>query len=378
MSRRSQKTDGRIYGPEPWAVVRGVELCHWDLWFLVVICDLSGGKRELVALLEGHRRCHDAEAKLSHLLDLETRLTAGGVSHDEVLDGVTVDRALLRKARNKVIEQSAWRPTKAMIDTPRKLLRDRAMRGHWAKFPVDPATCERAFDRFCRPEGDYGWRFTPLVAHTVERTWSEERLRAESAAGRVAADRATMTRIIDLMEHVDDSMADMSTVFEDVLAHYVAEVWDAGLDPEVALRDGIELGVWEDYGLTDDMRPFLRSIKAAHVEPAIQLFSETTAELFINGLERPFATAHAMWATLLVANSRFAEFEGLALRFGPDAWRPVIELAETAVRAGRRDVALAVFAAVNRPGPRREQFQEKCRELTGENAPPYVPRARPV
>ncbi|MBI3206383.1 MAG: hypothetical protein HYZ29_32905 [Myxococcales bacterium] len=274
MSRRAQKTDGRIYGPEPWAVVRGVELSHWDLWFVVVMRDLSGGKRELVELLKSRPRCHDVEGKLSHLLDLESRLIAGGVSHAEVLQGVTVDRALLRKARDKVIEQSAWRPTQAMIDTPRKLLRDRAMRGHWPKFPVDPATCERAFDRFCRPEGDYGWRFTPLLAHTVERTWGDERQRAESAAGRVAADRATMTRIIDLMEHADDSMADMSTLFDDVLVQYVAEVWDAGLDPEVALRDGIELGVWEDYGLTDDMRPFLRSIPPVHVERAIQIFYE--------------------------------------------------------------------------------------------------------
>ncbi len=173
MSRRSAKPDGRIYGPEPWAVVRGVELSHWDLWFVVVMSSLSGGKRELVELLKSRR--HDVEAKLSHLLDLESRLIAGGVSHADVLQGVTVDRALLRKAGDKVIEQSAWRPTQAMIDTPRKLLRDRAMRGHWPKFLVEPATCERAFDRFCRPEGDYGWRFTPLLAHTVERTWGDGR-----------------------------------------------------------------------------------------------------------------------------------------------------------------------------------------------------------
>lgn len=184
MSRRSAKPDGRIYGPEPWAVVRGVELSHWDLWFVVVMSSLSGGKRELVELLKSRR--HDVEAKLSHLLDLESRLIAGGVSHADVLQGVTVDRALLRKAGDKVIEQSAWRPTQAMIDTPRKLLRDRAMRGHWPKFLVDPATCERAFDRFCRPEGDYGWRFTPLLAHTVERTSGPcgTRRRPRSGAGR--------------------------------------------------------------------------------------------------------------------------------------------------------------------------------------------------
>lgn len=60
MSRRSATPSGRIYGPEPWAVVRGVELSHWDLWFVVVMSSLSGGKRELVELLKSRR--HDVEA----------------------------------------------------------------------------------------------------------------------------------------------------------------------------------------------------------------------------------------------------------------------------------------------------------------------------
>jgi len=51
-----------------------------------------------------------------------------------------VDYALRRKALAKVLEQQDVRnPTPAMIETPRKLLFDRAMRGYWADFPMNPA-----------------------------------------------------------------------------------------------------------------------------------------------------------------------------------------------------------------------------------------------
>ena len=113
------------------------------------------------------------------------------------------------------------------------------------------------------------------------------------------------------------------------------------------------------------MRPFLRRIPLEHVDHAIQIFFETTAELMIHGREYQFETAHAMWATLLAAHARFDEFERLAKRLGSDAWRPVVELAAAAVAGGRLDVARAVIAAADRPGPHRDALREKFRELVG-------------
>lgn len=326
--------------------------------------DLSGGKRELVRLLRADRR-HDGEEKLSHLLDLETRLLAAGLSHEDVLLLVNIDKPLLRKARDKILEQAAGRPSRAMTETPRNLLRDRAMRGHWAKFPFDPAAWECTFGPLCRPVGDYGWRMTPVVVMSMENAWKLARVASPSAAARVAADRATLTRIIDLMDHIDDSMAEMAELYKQVLDAYTAEVWVAGVEPEVVLRDGIELGIWENYGLSGDMRMLFKRMPPEHVELAVQVFYETTAELFINGLERASEEAHGLWAVLLMEQARFADFAALVNRMSPATWWPVIELAKVAVAAGHLDVADAVFIAADRPGADRDRIREKRHEILG-------------
>ena len=332
--------------------IRGEELSHWDLWFLVVMYELPDGKRDLVLTLKRHAQrdfgSHrdDVERKLCHLLDLETRLIVAKLAHADVLAEAPLGKRLSRRARDKVLNQHAGRHlSPAMINTPRKRLSERATRGHWERFPVDPRDYEPAFGHhLVRPTGYYDYRMTPVVAEMLDDKRDRLRASATSAAAQIAVDRLAMTLIVELMEHVDDH-GDMGPIFDPALGAYAGEVWEAGLDPELVLRDGIEFGVWEDYGLSAGMEVFLAAVPAAHQDLAVQILAETRAELLINGLEYEHRNALSMWSTFLVAHERFDEFEFLVSRLGADASPLIATMADSAEAASRHAVADAVLAA---------------------------------
>ncbi|MHB1555311.1 MAG: hypothetical protein ACYCZP_15505 [Acidimicrobiales bacterium] len=55
----------------------------------------------------------------------------------------------------------------------------------------------------------------------------------------------------------------------------------------------------------------------------------------------------------------------VAARLGTDHWREVEALAESALRSKRRDVAIGVFQAADRPGRHQQRLRERCTSLTG-------------
>ncbi len=117
MGRRSRGTDSRIFGPEAWAVIDGVELSHWDLWFLVVMHDLSGGKRELVRLLRGVRR-YDGEEKLG--ADVRMRRFSSSlapVTSEEILAGTAAQEGCVALAPFGSSWAVAWRTALAGTET---------------------------------------------------------------------------------------------------------------------------------------------------------------------------------------------------------------------------------------------------------------------
>ena len=76
-----------------------------------------------------------------------------------------------------------------------------------------------------------------------------------------------MTVVIEAMDRVDDSLAEVSTMFREIEQAYLADLAGfAGVDG--LLRDLIELTIWEDYGLIEGVEPFLRSLPVEHAEPA--------------------------------------------------------------------------------------------------------------
>jgi hypothetical protein len=149
------------FGPETWEEIAGRDWSLWDLWFCVVATldhdgDLDALTDTFVGALRSHGN-HDRgvnEAKLSHLTDLRARLRdANLVAADLARPDLLADQKITRRAREKVtgrISLEGRACTPAMVDTPRRLLQQRARVGHWSSFPSDPA---RFFERF-RPAVD--------------------------------------------------------------------------------------------------------------------------------------------------------------------------------------------------------------------------------
>lgn len=74
----------------------------------------------------------DAEAKLSHIDDLEKRCVSLRVSSREALRGECLDRQLGRLERAKILDRYVddRDKTTPMRETPRARLRERALRGY--------------------------------------------------------------------------------------------------------------------------------------------------------------------------------------------------------------------------------------------------------
>lgn len=135
-----------IFGAEAWATVAGVEWCHFDWWFaLVVTRDFDGDPDALRAQLETtlrsslHRRA-DTQAELSHLAELRARLDAAGLDFGDLAEADEADMPILGKARRKVLDQAldGRAMTTPMRDTPARRLEQRARYRSWEKFPTNP------------------------------------------------------------------------------------------------------------------------------------------------------------------------------------------------------------------------------------------------
>lgn len=83
----------------------------------------------------------------------------------------------------------------------------------------------------------------------------------------------------------------------------------------------------------------------------------------------------ALVAYLQAATGRLDRLVPTAERLGCDQWMPIVALAQTALAAGRRDLALEVFAAANRPGLHQDYLTARSLELTGQPPPRHHLRA---
>ncbi|MDA8357338.1 MAG: hypothetical protein M0Z95_13840 [Actinomycetota bacterium] len=82
-------------------------------------------------------------------------------------------------------------------------------------------------------------------------------------------------------------------------------------------------------------------------------------------LDYPADQAREQLAWLAVAGRRFTRYMEVASRLGSDHWREVEALAESALRSKRRDLAVEVFQAADRPGRHQQRLRERCTSLTG-------------
>jgi hypothetical protein len=362
-----------IFGPETWSEVRGEAFTYWDRWLLRLAVDEAAGLLGVATQLEARRTQRsfyeaDAEAKLAQLTDLGVRLQRLGVGPREVLgEQDATDKVLIRKANEKIFNQTGGRFTPAMRDTPRRRLRERAMRGHWKDFPVSPSPFEREMLSQLGGQHFLGWRETGCLADAIESLVDHAALSVSSDGGRLALHRAALTVIVESMERVDDSLADMATTFSKVWESYWALPWEqAGMPAAVFFRDLIEFTVWENYGMIDGLAAIFDDRAPDDAFVIESVFADLIPELRGGGFDHQEENALRLRVEFLVALGMYELFVDAAAELGARTWIPITAMAEAAMAAGNRPLALAVFAAADQPGLQRDHLRDLCTKMTGE------------
>jgi hypothetical protein len=375
-----------IFGPEPWQEAAGRTWSHWDLWYcLVLVSDFDGDWAALAEELWRRRSPYlltlDEESKVSHLDDLRARLADARLGPTDLVAEATDDSKLLAKARRKVLDQPLDRGrdlTPAMRATPRERLWCRAMHGHWERFPASPTSAHARFaDQVARARrrgrGGYG------IAQTLQPLLDDQdrRLTGDPAA-RMALWRGLLTAGIEALGEVRDRDGELAGFLGGSLATYARLPWQpTGIEAEVYFADLCELCVWENHGLLyrRETAPFA-GVDVQHHDLVERLLWSLAAELDGHRLGYQAEVAMGLVAYLQAATARLDRLVATAERLGSDQWMPIVALAETALAAGRRDLARRVFAAGIRPGRHQVYLAARCLELTGE--PPPRRRLRAV
>lgn len=278
------------------------------------------------------------------------------------------------KARKKLFDQTVPERdyTQAMRETPRDRLSRRARTGHWKQFPVSPE--KYAGDLlFTVEEYDYydDSQGTQLTRE-LDTRWEKLSKRAErSPKNALALHRAMLLACLVAQERADDSSGEIGMVFSDAIKKYAVVPWETtGIEPEVFIRDAVEFATWEDYGQGDSLEAIFEKLDRKHGDLAIRIFDETVAELEKYGVfEYQAREALGFKTVLIIGHRRFDDFVPLATKLRSSAWRPIVTMAEAAMKAKKPDLALAVFGAANQPGMQQDVLAKECRRVTGKKMP---------
>jgi len=365
-----------VFGPEPWSELAGRPWSYWDLWLAAVAaCDYGGSLDELEAHLVGELRSplggrESVEAKLSHLADLRSRLEGAGLTPTELATpDVLADKRVLGKTRNEVrdswVEGRAMTP--AMVETPRVLLVRRARFGHWTAFPVDPGLYYKSFRRHVEVK-DHISKYKSFAA--VDRVG--ERLRrldepSLTAAQRLALYRAFHSAGLELADRTDDSHGNVGQLRRDAWHIYLGLEWQTtGLRVEDYWADVCDLVVFEPYALDykEETLPW-RHVAAGEAELIEGFLVSLATECASHHLDYQAEEALQQLAWLAVAGRRFTRYVETATRLGSEHWMPIEAMAESALRSGRRELAIDVFRAADRPGFHQQHLHQRCLALTG-------------
>ena len=365
-----------VFGPEPWEEIGGGIWSHWDLWFCAVaVADhdfcLDQLEERLAGELQDRTGSREGtESKLSHLDDLRVRLDDAGLAPGDLATrDVLSERGLLAKARKKLAARylEGRAKTPAMIETPRVRLERRSRMGHWDAFPVNPERYYRSFRRNVEVKDHVSKNRSFSAVRRIE-----ERLESLDKAGlavgeRLALYRAFHTAGLELAERADDSFGNVGEMRREAWHTYLGIDWQAaGMAPEAYWADLCDLVVFEDYALEFEEETLSwHHVPAGQAELVEGVLLALEAECRAFHLDYPADQARQQLAWLAVAGRRFTRYMEVASRLGTDHWREVEALATSALRSKRRDLAVEVFQAADRPGRHQQRLRERCTSLTG-------------
>lgn len=255
------------------------------------------------------------------------------------------------------------------------------MTGHWPSFPSDPAPFYEELLEEIEDRDFYTWRSTGGLARRMSDILeSLAGANADDPAALLACHRAALNALVHAYGRADDSGGYLGGFADEAVPAYLTLPWrDTGIDPATYYRDFIEFAVWEDCAVTwEKTDRFFRRIPNRESELVEGIVREVVDELRGHRF-MDYRTDEALdlLAELYVFKKMLDRFLPAAAEMGSRKWRRIEIMAEAALKAGRRDLGLAVFSAADQPGFHRDHLRKRCIELLGEPPPERALHAVP-
>lgn len=375
-AQRRRKT---IYGNDLYREIASPSTCHpfrvtyWDLWIALLLDAHFGGNWEgIIAHLRAKRTEYyhrdEVEGLLNHVHLLRQALAEEGLAHADILSGAEPAflKTQIRKARSKILEMRFRYREKTlwMIDTPRKLRRERAMRGYWSHFPVSPNEYAGLLERQYKTSGYYSERQSWDLERKLSRFLDKHEQDA-SLAQLFALYRAFLTVVIERMDIVDDSFGVIGELYGQVFDGYVGLDWrEIDMRPSIFFQDLIELIIWEDHAFTWKRdRVFLAGLDPEQIPLVESILRSQWEELAALELDFRAEEALTLLGILYTEKRMFDRFVDIAKEMGSRKWERITTMSEMAEMHGRYDLAVAVYEACFDSGMHRDFLREKYRKL---------------
>jgi hypothetical protein len=273
-----------VYGPEVWKTVAGTEWTYWDLWFCAVCVRDHGGDWDALDAKLSESPYREFSARMwSHILDVERRLAAAGISAADLAGPLVRDRKTMTKARSKVVQ---WigiddkHRSPAMRDTPEDRFAERAHFGGWDPYPVSPRPSYHELIAAATLDlEEKGWRHRDV--QSLFKTLEElEARHAGDPATLLAVRRAGLTASSIAHHNCGDSGGFVSDYTSDATLRFSRTDWRAaGIDAAGFWRDFLEVfvmlsnfgvaydregEVWANLGVERDLELVERLIDELH------------------------------------------------------------------------------------------------------------------
>jgi len=374
---KSEKIYGNVFFREIESEnsVNTYNACYWDLWIAKVLTEKFDNNWD--ALLQAirtkdHYKRDKYWAIANHIRNLKEELDNYGFKASDIFDGLDADflKKQAVKIKKKVLEFDFQQSelTDWMINTPQKLLYDKALYGNWQDFPINPAKCAVDLEKKFKKNGIY----TKGTTHTLRNKLQEfidKTIAKATIPQLIAIYRAFLSVTLEKINIIDDSYGVVGEMYKQVFEKYIKiDRRELKMPIEAFLTDILELIIWEDYGGIDTYETdFFILLSPEEVLITESILRKEIEMLWKYELEYKAENALTTLSILYARNKMFDKFVPLAKEMGTRHWHRITILAETAEENGKRDLAIQVYEACLVEGWHYDSLKKKYEELLNRN-----------
>jgi len=370
---------------------KGFPIYYWDVWVVIALeSDLCNGDWEkLIAYIrqhkiESYKYRTPYEQVRSQILFFKNRLKDNNLKSSDIhrkLRELYPEKEFIERqikyVQSKLLSLyfKEKDKTKSMIFTPRALKSKAALRGnfqtYWDGNEIDgfedhPLEYTSVFEKKFKSSGFYNKHQSWTLEGKLEKTL-EKLTKKANVFNLFAIYRAFLTVVIEKTNRIDDSFGVIGALVQKIFKAYVSLDKSQLVMPVADFYgDLLNLMIWEDYGYFDDCYPDvfenLTAIEITTIEEVLLMEKE---ELEKEEIDYQKNNVLKFLGLLYSQHLMFDKFTDLAEELGTKNWSPIENLAETAEKHQKIQLAEQVYEAalMDKTGFHYNYLKKKYEEL---------------